>query len=658
VIIGTAGHIDHGKTTLVRALTGVDTDRLPEEKQRGISIELGYAYMDDGRGGRIGFVDVPGHERLVHTMLAGATGIDHVLLLVAADDGVMPQTREHLAIVTLLKHARGTVVITKIDRAQSDWSLHALETEIREMLAPTPLAGSPMFRVAAPDGVGIDALRQHLQAIAAAGAKREERALAGFRLAIDRVFTLDGHGTIVAGPIHAGQVAVGQMLSLAPDSGIDVRVRSLRVNGESAALAHAGARAALGIGGQERAVFRRGCWLVDPGLHVSTYRLDVELERLPGIPPLKSGTHVHAHLGTVSVMGTLTQLDDDERDPERLTQTVQIVMRAPVAAWRGDRIVLRDASATKTVAGGVVVDPFAPSRYRRSPARMAELAAMRLPNAMQRLEATTRAMPNGLDWGRWQIAEGSLAESPCKDATESDGKVPFCVRGTRTATWLLADEFLEPLLERILAGLADFHARHPDESGPDSARLRRIVAPRMAEVLFASLIEDQITSGAIHRLGASLALPTHLVQLSQAEARIAQKVAPPLEDTRFEGRWVRDLARDIAEPEPILRVTLNRLAKRGSHHQIVKDLFYTDGEMARLAAIAREVAHTHAGVVVASQFRDATGLGRKRAIQILEYFDRMGLLRRVGDLHKLRADCQWFARDAESAKPLVLAAGR
>jgi selenocysteine-specific elongation factor len=278
MIIGTAGHIDHGKTTLVKALTGVDTDRLKEEKARGISIELGYAYTALPDGGVLGFIDVPGHERLVHTMVAGSTGIDLALLVIAADDGIMPQTHEHLAILNLLGITRAVVALTKVDRVDEE-RLRAVEADIEGLLAPTLLAGAPLFPINAtrPDDPGTRALRSHLLRLATGAEARATRRL--FRLAVDRVFTLAGHGTVVTGTVFSGAVRVGGVVEVMP-AGISVRVRSLHAQGREAQVGRAGERCALNLAGIDTTVVTRGDWLADPGALAAATRLDVRLTLL------------------------------------------------------------------------------------------------------------------------------------------------------------------------------------------------------------------------------------------------------------------------------------------------------------------------------------------------------------------------------------------
>lgn len=640
MIIGTAGHIDHGKTTLVKALTGVDTDRLPEEKKRGISIELGYAFLDTPSGERIGFIDVPGHERLVHTMLAGATGMDHALLLVAADDGVMPQTREHLTVLSLLAIESLTIVITKIDRVDAA-RLGQVRDEVQSMLSDTPYTQAARLEVSAQQSQGVDELRAHLFAQALQATKRRPLN-AGFRLAIDRVFTVEGIGTVVTGSVHAGQVQTGDELALAPSpTARRARVRSVHAQNRAAERARAGERCALAIAGLDRQDIQRGQWLVSPGIAVSTQRLDVSLLLWPGeAKPLRSGTPVHVHLGACSSFGSVARLDgsgDDSLAPGA-HGSMQLVLREPIAAWRGDRVVIRDASASRTLAGGEVLDPFAPARYRRTPQRLAELAALAKPDAGARQSALLAVAPWGVNLARLRVIEGRDTPAPL-DGIEAasirvlqDGQLVAAL-GTAAST---------TLREQCTSVLARYHEQHPDEIGPDAGRLRRLTAPRLSEPLWNSLIQDLVAQSRIGQRGSFVHLPDHAARLSAVEERIAQKIAPQLTQAGFEGVWARDLARDTGEPEPMMRVTIARLAQRGEVYQVVRDLVYDAPTMHQLAQLARHVATHQQGTVTAARFRDATGLGRKRAIQILEFFDRIGILRRVGDEHKVRTDTRLF----------------
>lgn len=638
MIVGTAGHIDHGKTTLIQALTGVDADRLPEEKKRGITLDLGFAFLDLEDGSRIGFIDAPGHERLVHTMVAGATGIDFAMLLVAADDGIMPQTREHLAVLSLLDINRGAVIITKSDRADSA-RLEALRSDVSALLQGSPLAEAPILTVSAQTKVGIDELRALLVSEAQAARTDHQRRKAGFRLAVDRVFSLEGSGTTVTGTVHAGCVKPGDELVLMPGER-KVRVRSVHAQNRAVEHAEPGQRCALVLAGTTRHSIQRGHWVVAPTVAYTTSRLDARLRLWHDEEkPLRSGTKVHVHIGSNTVMGTVAILDDELLQPGQ-DALVQLVLRTNVGAWWGDRIVLRDASGARTLAGGRVLDPCAPIRYRRTPNRLAELAALSLTHPDERLQALAKVSPQGIDLHRFRASHGLL------DVAIPSGTLH---QHDNNTDWILGEQQAQEARDHVLDVLRDFHERHPDQLGPDSARLRRLAMPRLSDALQQRILQSLRSEQLVSHRGAFIHLPAHSIQLSQEEERIAEKIAPKLADAGFSGAWVRDLAQDCNEPEGLMRTTLARLARQGELHQVVKDLYYPLDTMQELARIARECAQESDGNLTAAAYRTAIGLGRKRAIQILEYFDRVGLMRRVKDEHRLRTDSTLFSDAASSA---------
>ncbi|WP_396268297.1 selenocysteine-specific translation elongation factor [Ideonella sp.] len=676
MIIGTAGHIDHGKTTLVQALTGVNTDRLPEEQRRGISIELGYAFLEVPDGPRIGFVDVPGHERLVHTMLAGATGMDYVLLLVAADDGVMPQTREHVAALCLLGLSQGAVVITKCDRATPE-RVSAVRAEVAALLAPTALAALPVWEVSAHTGQGLSALKDELLSQAQVHQARvDSRTVGGqgFRLAVDRAFSLEGVGTVLTGTAHAGAVKLGDSLALVPQAHVPCgvlsappawRVRSLHAQNRKVEQATSGQRCAVALVGLAREQAQRGQWLVHPEAALQTDRLDVSLQLWhEEARALRSGTPVHVHLGATEVMGTVAVLAHLPAEDEAASAwqaadqlkpgaraAVQLVLREPVGAWVGDRVVLRDAAASRVLAGGQVLDALAPARYRRTPERLAQLQAMHLalPEGLEgRLARLLPLSPLGLDLTRERAMCGAALARLPQGAVE--------VREGHSA-WALAAPLAQEIRAKLLAQLAAHHQAQPEELGPDVARLRRLTAPRLPDGLWRALVTQAAADGEVLLRGAFVHLPEHGVHLSATEQRIAQKMAPLLAVAGFGGVWVRDVAKDMQESEPLTRTTLSRLAQQGELHQVVKDLIYDLPTLERLGGLVRAVAAQSGGEVTAAAFRDVTDLGRKRAIQILEYFDRIGLLRRVGDVHKLRPDCSLFMSPQTAASDLPQRAG-
>ncbi|VVE87609.1 selenocysteine-specific translation elongation factor [Pandoraea bronchicola] len=635
MIVGTAGHIDHGKTSLVRALTGVDTDRLKEEKARGISIELGYAYTPLPDGEVLGFIDVPGHEKLIHTMAAGAVGIDFALLVIAADDGIMPQTREHLAILTMLGVRRGVVALSKADRVDAA-RLAAVTQEILQWLAHTPLAQAEVVPVSAttPGDAGVTRLRALLtraaQALSASGnATRRDDAL--FRLAVDRVFTLAGHGTVVTGTAFAGTVRVGDTLTVMPQ-GLPVRVRSIHAQNRPVEAGRAGERCALNLAGVERDQLGRGDWIAATGLSGPSTHVDVELHWLAGSAPLTQWFPLHVHLGTTHVQAHTVLLGGDTLAPGG-TMRVQLVFDTPVCTMPGDRFIARNPQATATVGGGRVLDPAAPERKRRSAARLAWLDAVAqyldgdgldalLAQSASGLTGTQVVALTGLPAGQWQWPANAVVLAGAEDES-----VAF------------APQAWDTLRARVLDALRDYHARLPDEPGLDAARLGRMTWPSLDASRWRMVVRAMLQEGVMARTGAWWHLPAHRVEMTDEESALAEALLPRVAQGRFDPPWVRDMGRELSVPEERVRSVLRKLARQGRVHQIVKDLFYDDACVQTLAGI---IAGAN-GKVEAGAFRDATGLGRKRAIQILEFFDRAGYTRRVGDLHVRRPDVEWGA---------------
>ncbi len=637
MIIGTAGHIDHGKTTVVRALTGVDTDRLKEEKARGISIELGYAYTPLAGGDVLGIVDVPGHERLVHTMVAGASGIDFALLVVAADDGVMPQTREHLAILQLLGVSRGAVALTKTDRVDNE-RLQQVQAEITATLASTAFRAAPLFPLNAtvPNDPGVESLRRYLHDAAARFPVRLDQRL--FRLAVDRVFTLSGHGTVVTGTVFSGQVRTGDTVAVMP-SGTSVRVRSIHAQNRAAEVGRAGQRCALNLAGIETSAVSRGNWLADPRALAPTTRIDVRLKLLPGSggssstrsgPVRLTWAPLHVHLGTAHRVAHVVPL---ESVPASESARVQLVFDTPICATPGDRFIVRDARAIHTVGGGVVLDPFAPSRRRRSPERLRRLDALESLVAGEGVTPLLEQAPQGL-----KLSE--LLQLTCL-APEQVPLPPEAVTiDCGHERFVLHPSHWSALRDRATGALRVFHAQAPDEPGPDVGRLRRIALPDLSDAVWRAVIGSLVDERLVLRSGPWLHLPEHTVALSADDQALARKLQPMIATGRFDPPWVRDLAAASHEPEERVRQVLRKSVTQGTVYQVVRDLFYDRECIGELAMIITRLAQQH-GAVDAARYRDALGLGRKRTIQILEFFDRVGYTRRVRDSHVLRPDSGW-----------------
>jgi selenocysteine-specific elongation factor len=627
VIVGTAGHIDHGKTSLVKALTGVDADRLKEEKARGITLDLGYAYSPLPDGEVLGFIDVPGHERLVHNMLAGATGIDFVLLVVAADDGPMPQTREHLQILNLLGLARGAVALTKTDRVTRQ-RLNEARSETVSLLRGTALEGSPIFPLSSVSGEGVDLLRHYLEEAASALPIRPEAG--NFRLAVDRCFTLAGTGTVVTGTVFSGTVRVGDHLLLSP-SGIAVRVRGIHAQNRPSESGLTGQRCALNLTGTDfdKHDVRRGDWVLAEPAHGPTQRLDVRLHLLAGADrELHHWSPVHFHLGSVDVTARVALLEHDVLNPGA-SGLAQIVLDRMIGTLRGDRFIIRNQSASRTVGGGRVLDPFPPERKRRTPERLAVLATLEQPSAQAALHGLLKVSSNGVDLARFALSSNlspEEAKALCRDAPlVAIGGTAFSVR-----IWA-------SLRQAVLDRLAESHRISPDVLGPNAERLRTLAVPRLPRAIFASLLGSLREEGSVIQSGPWLHLPEHRITLSPGDQDVWHKMAPLLLDQMFQPPRVRDLAHALRVGEERMRLLLQQLAAMGEVYRVAHDHYFMPQSVERLAAIVSEIAAEQPdGKVTAALFRDRIGTGRKLAIQILEFFDASAVTRRAGDTHRLR----------------------
>ena len=593
MIVATAGHVDHGKTSLVRALTGVDTDRLPEEKRRGMTIDLGFAYR-----GRLGFVDVPGHERFVHNMLAGVGGVDFALLVVAADDGVMPQTREHVAILDLLGVSRGAVALSKIDRVAAD-RVSEVAAEIAGLLAATPLHETPLFPLSSTTGEGIAALRGHLEQ--AAQQIGERKAQGSFRLSVDRCFTLQGAGLIVTGTAMSGEVRIGDEVR-ALLAGTRARVRSIHAHNAPAERGGAGQRLALNLAGLDgKSPIERGDWIVTGNVPEAVPRFDARLRSVSG-ETLRDGMPVHVHVGAADVLGRIALLDGEG--------LAQLVLASRVGAVRGDRFIVRDQSSRRTLGGGRVIDVFPPPRGRAKPERLAWLKAMEVDDDAESLQQLLELSPAGVDMARFAANRNLQAATGIRFSP---------------ARW-------KALRDRALANLAAWHRESPERGGLPADRLLK--GARVPRAALDRLVEELVRENLVARDAGGLRLRSHSVQMSRADAALWDRVQKKLAESGKRPPSVAELAASLGEDAKRLEAALARLERHGLLVRVAKNRFFLPAAVEELRRIAEELARKE-GKILAAAYRDRSGIGRNVTIEVLEYFDRIKVTRRAGDTHVL-----------------------
>ncbi|MFG0430808.1 selenocysteine-specific translation elongation factor [Serratia liquefaciens] len=606
MIIATAGHVDHGKTTLLQAISGINADRLPEEKRRGMTIDLGYAYWPQPDGRVLGFIDVPGHEKFLANMLAGVGGIDHALLVVACDDGVMAQTREHLAILRLSGRPALTVALTKADRVD-EARVEEVRQQLDEELTRQGWQQAPVFVTAAPQSQGIDALRAHLLAL-----RPDEHAVTRrFRLAVDRAFSVKGAGLVVTGTALGGQVAVGDTLWL---TGADapVRVRGLHAQNQPAEQAQAGQRIALNISGDvSKDQVARGDWLLAQKPPIAAERILVALDK---DLPIKHWQPLHLHHAASHITGRVSLLSDG---------LAELILDRPLWLAENDRLVLRDIGARQTLGGARVLSLTTPKRGKRQPEYLAWLAA--LAQADDDCQVLALHLPKGaLDLAAFAWAR-QLTEKPLAKLLASH---ELLIAGDRA----LAQENAQLDQQRLLQVLAEYHQQHADQLGLGRARLRRMAVPQLSEALAFMMIDRLLAAGLLSNTRGWLHLPEHGLAFSAEEQILWARIEPLFGD---EAWWVRDLAAELGEDEAWVRTTLRKAAQLGHVTAVVVDRYYLSQRIEQFAALIRELDETQ-GSANAADFRDRLGVGRKLAIQVLEFFDRSGFTRRRGNQHLLR----------------------
>lgn len=619
VTLGTAGHIDHGKSALVRALTGTDPDRLVEEQRRGMTLDLGFAHLDLPSGRRVGIVDVPGHEALIHNMLAGAGGIDLVMLVVAADEGAMPQTREHLDILRFLPLSGGVVVLNKVDLVTDpDW-LAAVEEDLTALVAGTPLEGAPVVRVSARTGEGVPQLVKTLDDLVAGVLPRPSDGPA--RLPVDRSFTMQGFGTVVTGTLWSGVIHPGDLLVRLPHER-EVRVRGVQVHGSAVPEARAGSRVAVNLAGVEKDEVQRGDVLATPGAFRATNRLDVRIRLLPSAPALKQAARVHLHLGSAASVGRISLSDRTDLAPgdEALAQ---LRLERPVVALHGDRFIVRRYSPTETLGGGVVLNA-SPGRRRRAQAAAA-------------LEAADRAGPEALvvsaveAAGSAGLPPSTVARAAGVDPARAGGAIASALesgllveRGGR----LFARSVLEDLRRRLEEALRAHHRRAPWRRGMPREDLKSRVADGSGDRLFDVAVDDLLAEGRVVVQRGLVALAGFEPLVPEADRRVRNQVMAALSRGGVSPPSVEELRR-LAQPDAVDRM-LQALMDDGLVVAVAPDLRYAAAVVDQVRRMLVETLRGGGEVTVAG-VRDRLQTSRKFALALLEFFDAVRVTRRAGD---------------------------
>ena len=629
-IIGTAGHIDHGKTSLIKALTGKDTDRLKEEKERGISIDLGFAHLPLPDGSEAGIVDVPGHERFIRNMLAGAHGIDLVLFTVAADDGVMPQTEEHLDIVHLLGVRTALFVITKVDLV-SEARVREVEEEIEILTFETALEGSRVVPFSAVSGAGLEEVRSAI--VELLGGIDRPAPSGFFRLPVDRVFVLQGHGVIVTGTGLAGEVRTGDHVHAVP-GGQKFRVRSIQVHGQSVESAGWGQRVALNLTGQDRGALERGHMICHEELTLASTRFDAHLEVRPAAAKgIRNHQRVRIHLGTAERMGKLILLGDVEKLEPKETAYCQALLTEPLLVMRGDHFIVRDETAQRTLGGGEVVDPWARRHRRREGDVEQRLRTLR--------DGDTPEMIRSFLAGDASLATG--VDSICqflnlkKDETRAwlertEGLRSFDSERERVYT---TEEKWDRFRERLRSTLAAFHQTHPLAPGMDLEELRARLAGGVSVRLFRDVADLLAAEGVCVRDGNHLRLPDHRVELGAREKSLSDKITAALSRNPLAPPYLKEIEKVVGVERPRLNEVIRVMERQGEIVRVTTELYYLKDSIDRIKADLYSYFETHEEMSAAT-FRDILQSSRKYTIPVLEHFDRTGVTMRVGDVRKLK----------------------
>ncbi len=630
IILGTAGHIDHGKTSLIKALTGIDTDRLKEEKQRGITIELGFAHFELPGGQVIGIVDVPGHEKFVKNMVAGATGIDLVALVIAADEGVMPQTKEHLEICQLLDIRHGLVILTKIDMVDADW-MELVREDVREYLSGTFLADAPVVEVSSVTGQGLPELTRTLETLAAEVPEKDIGHI--FRIPVDRVFTMKGFGTVITGTSISGRIQTGDEITIYPQ-GLNAKIRGLQVHNREVDRVRAGLRTAVNLQGVEKAVIRRGDVLATKEALRVTYMVDVRLDLLDSAPrKLKNRARVRFHSGTSEIMARVVLLDREELMPGE-SCFAQVRLDEPTAVLKDDRFVIRSYSPVRTIGGGAVLNALPGRKKKRySDAVMSQMNVLHTGGLSELIELF-------VSLGRFEgIEQGELPFLTNTGRKKLDEALRSLMARKRVARFdkergvLIHSDFLERAKTEILETLSRYHQDHPLKTGLLKEELRSRTAGSGNPKLFNYLMNQLAQEGLIAQEKEIVRLADHRVTLAQDQEKIRRKLEKIYRDSGLQPPYVKEW-KDMFPGETGSEV-LEVMTREGVLKKVTEELYFHGDAIQRLEAGLKDFLQKN-GEITTPQFKDLTGVSRKYAIPLIEYFDRNQLTVRVGDSRVLR----------------------
>ena len=624
VIVGTAGHIDHGKTELVKALTGIDTDRLAEEKRRGITIDLGFAHLDAGPDLKLGLVDVPGHERFVRNMLAGVGGIDLVLLVVAADESIMPQTREHFDICRLLGIRKGLVVLTKMDLVDPDL-VELVKLEAQEFFKGSFLEGAPVVAVSSKTGEGLEELRQALTTVAREVEPKDSRRR--FRLPIDRVFIMRGFGTVTTGTMVSGSLQAESEVEVYP-IGKRVRVRGLQVHNQARRIATAGQRTAVNLSGVEAGSLRRGMVLATPGKFQTSNRIDCLLDLLPSARPLKYGAPVHFHTGTAELEARLYYLDRRAGLRPGDSAYTQARFKEPLLVLPGDRFIVRQFSPVITIGGGVVLDNR-PPEHHASQGWKARLDALAGGDPEKVLEALLQDSTYGLAQSDIVSRTGWL-EGELEDAARSLEAEGLAVRIHEDPTWLVHAEPHRIALQRVVDFLGEFHKKNPLTPGVSKEQLRSSRFPDAPAFFAEALSRRLVQQGRIELDGEMVRLAGYRIEFQQDEQEARERIISLFREAALKAPMMRELLPKLPVDPSRARKILQTLLREGVLVKVSQDLVFHRESVERLKSLLKEH-KSRSKTIGVPAFKNLAGISRKYAIPLLEYLDREKITRRVGD---------------------------